>query len=215
MLFQEIKATDRESDILKVQLVTPPFLEHYQLLGGELRMPCMHLEWCDYAYFCKGGSCAFLCGRKYVWCSQTFSWFSFIIPSRASAWLMCLCIHVYNYITYHQCKSSNHHDQQNDHWSYQHLSGCREKLRQSRKTITQEQQMSDGIEIAWFRMFVLFGSIWVKFLKRPCRILKMSGYQCTNLTQLKTNKTNKTKYWRLRWENSLLTVPYYMKNVCC
>lgn len=34
-----------------------------------------------------------------------------------------------NCVTYHQCKSSKHHDQQNDHRGYQHLGGCREKQR--------------------------------------------------------------------------------------
>lgn len=41
--------------------------------------------------------------------------------------------------------------------------------------------MSDGIEIAWFKMYLLLCCIWVKFLMRPCRILKMSGHQRTNL----------------------------------
>lgn len=37
-----------------------------------------------------------------------------------------VCVHACNYVTYHQGESSEYHDQQNDHWSYQHLGGCRE-----------------------------------------------------------------------------------------
>lgn len=44
-----------------------------------------------------------------------------------------------NYVTYHQRESSEHHDQQDDHRSYEHLSGCREKRRErERKTFTQQ-----------------------------------------------------------------------------
>lgn len=79
---------------------------------------------------------------------------------------MCMCGHVHNYVTYHQRKSSKHHDQQNDHRSYQHLGGCREKQSGAKKMIIHNEYMflrQGEMEIAQFKFNSLFSYIMFKY----------------------------------------------------
>lgn len=91
-------------------------------------------------FFCIDSVSAWLCGKNICNTVEPFSRYLYTAPSGASSWLVCMCVHAYNYVTYHQCESSKHHDQQNDHRSYQHLSGCREKKKQRKR----EEQNFNG-----------------------------------------------------------------------
>lgn len=93
---------------------------------------------------------------------------------------MCVC----SCVTYHQRQSSEHHDQQNDHWSDQHLRACREEQREPKSSFINE--CSFQLESKW--MFVDVGfvtfSLYVNVSLLKVASLKGRGPTTASRTQM-------------------------------